>query len=953
MRMRETTSRALSARWMTVAFAAVFLLACLPCVLADEQAEIDREIRFASALVEARFPDYAKKVVEKLLVKYPQAKAAASKVGIEILFSTGKFEEAEKQVNSMPPGNPETAVMLLTLGDQFYARGKMKDAKRVYEAFFKQFPGKVPPEIERFYGESAYKFAQMMIFYGDEEAAIEAYRNVLKTKLENDVLRRVKTELAEILVRVGSKLPKDKRKPYFDEAKKICMDIQWGGLDPWFAKTAVIYAHILMIEGDKAGARKTVTDYLPMLQQVDEILKEAKEPPRLSPMAECRYLLGILYADEGDSLAAQKDKQSERIKAYSNALQHLYTVAIKYPGSSWAPDARRRAEAVTQILEEELGKTVTRPKMDDAQLVSEQLKEARVLMQQQDFKAAAEKYLEILSISQDFSGVMGAFGDLAKCYAEQGDRVYADAVTGFIAERFCESTNRYDEAGAALLKVASAYEERNDMLMASRVWGLYASQYPRHAAVADVLFRQGDLSLRSSNYVAAVAFYKQIMDNYPKSRMHQEAIGRTAFCYAMLGDHTNAIAAYSNYVAVLPSTPEVITVRLKLADEYRLAKQLAAAINEYARLIASVTQEPAKYGGSPEDLARNRKSLEFALYFKAQCYAQLQQPQDQIPVFQAKAVEGYGELLKQFPKSDLAPSALSAMGTLCYLLKRPQEAGSAFDRLVKEFPESPQAKDILFVQGQSLIDMGRNEDAIRVFADMFKNPKSFKPSQFLRVGRVMMDAKEYDTAAKAFGETRNVAASTNALDVAMWQEASVGLSRALMAQAVNEDAAKPLEELTRKYPRTAYLIEANFMLAQIYAELGTKTTDKDASAAWFAKAIKAMTTVSKYAATGDVVARKEVELGAIHYKMGNKDSALADYERVILTMDITKAAMLPYYEKALEGSIPLLADKGRHRDVLDNCETYLRLYPAGRLEAWARQWRDTARKMMAGQGSPR
>jgi len=950
MRLGKRASRGGSVLGTRLLLAATTLSLGLSAARADEQSEIESEFRFASALVEARFPDYAQKVVDRLLVKYPQAKSGAAKVRIEVLTSNGKFDEAEKLVNSMPPGNTETAVMLLTIGDQFYARGKMKDAKRVYETFFKQFPGAVPAEIERFYGESAYKFAQMLIFYGDEAGAIQAYRNVLKTKLETDIARRVKTELAELLVRAGTKAPPDKRKPFFDEAKKLCTDIQWGGMDPWFAKTVVILAHIQMINGDKAGARKTISDYLPMLQDVDALLKEAREPPRLSPMAECRYLLGVLFAEEGDSLAPDKDKQKECVTAYSSALQYLYTVAIKYPGSSWAPDARKRAEAIAQTLED-MGKQVKRPKLDDLQLVSEQLKEAHVLLQQQDFKTAEEKFSEVLSISQDFTGVMGALGDLAKCYVEQGDRVFADPVIGFIAERFCGSTNRYEEAGSALLKIASAYEERGDLPGAARVWDLYAGRYPKHSAAADVLFHQGDLALRSSNYVGAAACYRQVAENYPKARLHVDSMGRTAFCYAMAGDHTNAIAAYSNYVAVLPSTPDLVAARLRLADECRLAGQLVPALNEYARLIADLNQNAAKYGGSTEDVARNRKSLELATYFKAACYSKLTQPQDQVPLFQGRAIEGYAALLKDFQKSDLAPSALSAMGTLCYLLKKPDEAGKAFERLVKDYPDSPQAKDILFVQGQSLLDMGRNAEAIKVFADMFKNPKSFKPSQFLRVGRVMMDAKEYDTAAKAFTEARNVVSSTNAADVAMWQEASMGLGKALMNQGAFEDAVKPIEELIDKYSRTSYLVEANLMLAHLYAELGGKEADKKAAGDWFGKAMKAMSVVGRYASGMEMSARKEIELAEIHLKMGDKDKALGDYDRITQWMDLSKPEILPYYEKALEGGLPLLAEKGRYQYILDNCETYLKLYPSGRMEAWVRQWRDTAKKNAASQGS--
>lgn len=923
------------------AILAVGSAAAMPMARADEPAEIQYELDFASKLVEARFPDYAKKVVDRLLAKYPQAKAGAAKVQIEVLTSVGKFDEAEKLVAGMPPGNTETMVMLLAIGDQYYARNKMKEARRVYDSFFKQFSGQIPADIARFYGESAYKFAQMLVYFGDEAGAVEAYRNVLKTKLETDIDRRVKTELAELLFRVGSKLPPDKRKPYFQEAKKIATEIQWGGVDLWFAKTVVILTHFQMIDGDRAGARKTILDYMPMLQQVDEILRENKEPMRLSPMAECRYMLGTLYEEDAVAFLADKEKKNETVAAYKSALKELYTVAIKYPGSSWAPDARKRAEAIVQTLED-MGLNVTRPKLDDMQLVSEQLKEARVLFQQQDYKAATDKYQEVLAISQDFQGVLSAMADLARCYVEQGDRVYAMPVIGFIAERFCGRTNRYEEAGSALLGIANGCEERSDMAGATLIWGLVTRNYPNHSRIPDVYFHQGELALRATNHVAALAYYRQITERYAKSRLYAEAMGRSALCYAMTGDHTNAVAVYTNYIPLLSSSPEAITARLRLADSYRALEQLVPAINEYGRLINAVTQEGPKYGGSPEDVARNRRSMELAYYFKAVCYSRLQKPEDQIPVYQGKAIETYTALLKEFPKSDLAPTVLSSMGTLYFLQKKTEDAGAIFDRLVKEYPEAPQAKNIAFVQGESLMEMGRKAEAVKVFADTLKTPQSFKPAQFLRVGQVLMEAKEYDTAARAFAE------ALKSTDPAIWQMAVLGYARALAAKGAGADAVAPLEDMIKKYPRSAYLLEANLVLAPICAEIGMQETDKAKAAKWFDKAMSSMSTVRRYSKDPETLARFEVDLAALLLKMGDKKKAAAAYDRIILSMDLSNPVIQPYYEKALEGGIPILAESGRYADIIDNCETYLKLYPAGRLEAWVRQWRDTARNNTAG-----
>ena len=182
----------------------VVLLALSFSALADEQSEIQGEIKFASELVKLRFPDYAQKAMDRLLLKYPSAKAEAAKVRVEVLTSRGKFDEAEALLKGMPAGAPETMAVQLAIGDQYYAWSRMKDAQRVYEDFFRQFPKGPPAEVARLYGESAYKFAQMLLLSGDLPEALEAYRRVLTCPLNSsDIERRVKTEMAELGLRVA------------------------------------------------------------------------------------------------------------------------------------------------------------------------------------------------------------------------------------------------------------------------------------------------------------------------------------------------------------------------------------------------------------------------------------------------------------------------------------------------------------------------------------------------------------------------------------------------------------------------------------------------------------------------------------------------------------------------------------------------------------------------------
>jgi TolA-binding protein len=926
---------------LLLAGVAVVLGLSLPAA-ADEQSEIQSELQFASELVKWRFPDYAQKAVDRLTLKYPAAKAEGAKIRVDVLTSRGKFEEAEALLKSMPPGTPETMVIQLALADQYYAFKKMKDAERVYQDFFKQFPKGPPESVARLYGESAYKFSQMLLLSGDLRGALEAYRRVLACPLKDtDIQRRVMTEMAELSLRVAE-LPDTTaadKKTILAEANKLCEKVQWKGTDLWFAKTVVIMAHIRMINNNNAAARQVIIDYLPMINDVDKLLREAKET-KLSPMAECKFLLGTLYEEEGRQFVKDKTKFGEGVKLLSQAMSQLWSVAKNYPWSSWAPEARTRADAIADMLEKDFKKKVPRPKFDNDVIVEEQLKEARLLFQNQDFQAASGKYIDALNFSHDFPGAARAVSDLACCYLELKDDAYARAMTEFLAERYSQTTNRYEEAGNAMLTVASQYDERQAWLKSDAVYQLYFKYFPNHTRLPFILFRQGEAALRQTNTVAALQSFQTLVDNYPRARVYPDALSRLAFCLVQQEDHTNAIPVLTNYIAQLSVGAELLSARLRLADEYRSAGMVVPALNEYARLIKLIKDGTA-HTPTPEDAARARKIAEVATYSKAQCYTRLREPAAQLPVYQAKAIEGFEQFLKEYPKSELAPSVLGAMGALYSLLNKPDEAGKAFDRLSKEYSNSPQAQNMVFTRADALMSMGEKAKAVKVFAEMLKTPQLFDAPKFFKAGQALLDANEYETAVLLMIEARKTK------DTGLWQAATVGLGKAQVGAGQYEDAIKDFEAFLEKYKKSYYVIEVNLSLSRCYAEMAKKTTDPVKAKELFNKAFGAMSKVRQYAREPEMMVKADLELAGIQVLMDDKMGAMASYQRILLFADANNAKVRPHIESAFERSLPLFRDINKFDGMLEACDNYMKQFPQGLFIVKARQGRDEAKARLA------
>jgi TolA-binding protein len=366
------------------------------------------------------------------------------------------------------------------------------------------------------------------------------------------------------------------------------------------------------------------------------------------------------------------------------------------------------------------------------------------------------------------------------------------------------------------------------------------------------------------------------------------------------------------------------------------------ALNDYGRLIKTIeTEGPGIVGSNADDMARMARLQELAMYSKAQCYSRLREPEAQIPVYQAKAIEGYEAYLKAFPKSEMAPSALGAMGTLYYLLNKPDDAGKAFDRLAKEYPASQQALNMVFVRAESLMNMGEKERAVKVYADMLKNPAQFNPPQFLRAARLLYDEKEFVTAGQLFAEARK------STDVPVWQAASLGYGQSLAGAGQHAEAIKVLEEFLNKYKKSGYIIEINLTLSRSYAEVAKLEADAQKRKQAFDKAFSAMSKVHQYARDPEMKVKADVEMAAIQVLMGDKLGALASYQRILLFTDPSNAKVRTHVEQAFDSSLPLFRETTRFADMLEACETYLKQFPQGQYNSKARQARDEAKAKLA------
>jgi tetratricopeptide (TPR) repeat protein len=952
---------------------------------------MDEQLQFIDGLRAWGLQAYVNDAIKDFIARFPEAVGQIRVAELKGLLAIGDFDKAKASIAAQAdPNSVDTWAMKLALADGYYAWGKYGEAQGLYEAFFKQYPDTPPAALNDFFRDAAYRYAQMLMLMGKDQAAIAAYRVALKAQMERYVRRQLLSEMAELIIKTAEPLPPEKRAPLLEEARKIAGEILWVR-DLWFGKAIVFLAHMDLMEGHPDQASKLVDDYKEDLQAIhDQLVEDSKQPgsedlTRLSPMAECRYLLGSMMQSEAEKMLkaggdkakivellagketgrTMEDGSPERT---SGALQHFLTVFVLYPTSQWAPEAGVRARRVEDVLRTQFGARINTSITDEqmARVRQSTFQSARASFNQQLFEKAVASYLDALALFPESETSVSAVGELCQCYLELGEEVHADCVASYLAERFSGSKAYMSAAGDQMIKLATYCGERKMPDRRDAFYDYYFAHFPNHPRVAGMLYMFGEERTESQDYDGALKYYRVIMQSHTNSPVYAGAASRTAFCYSKMGDSTNEIRVLQQLVDTLKRRERpghlFINAQFRLAQAYmRLGdKYLPAAHNRFVELVSLIRKDGNAYANSAEEREANQQVLEGALFYSSISLSRVKPAEDKVVLYQQKAIDGLEDLVKTFPKSQFAPAALNQIGTLYVLLDKPEEARKAFDRLRKDYPDTDEARNSNYLLAKTLLELGRRDKAVTIFKEMFEGAGSYTSSQILTAGRELLKAGEAEISLQAF---ERVVKSDK--DRAALEPATLGKGQALLALGRGAEAAETLKRMLNDYQNSGYTVPACLALSQAYAKLGATESDAEKRAQYFKDAVKAMNRARTFekspagrAALDIGVARIYVNKAASERQFGAPASmaeargmAVATYQTLITMADPRDAEVRKHIETAYGECLPLLAEMGNWEDVLHDADAYLELFPRGPYSNEARAQRTTARSRLMAAGT--
>ncbi len=863
------------------------VLLCPTLLFANDDKALEMELRYIDALSNNGYANFAPAVIEAAQKRWPNAKGLLEAATIRAELRGGKQDEVLKRINARPDQNSlDTWILKLELALSYVMYSKYQEADKIYADFFKRFT-KVPQEAKKAYIEAAFYYIDMLKKTDRTKDALPYYKLAMEQSPNENMMKDFRAQYLQALLAQAEQLQKEAKtaeaNKLIDEAEKIANEMVWKR-DLFFGDAINGLAHTKMLRGDVKGAQEMIKDYLELLMQIHEQLKE-QDPRgdrgilRMSPLPQCRYLIGAMLYDQAKKEMAQDKPNDDKIKDYllgerdpatkkrngQGAFQHLTNVYINYPESQSAEMAGEYSEEIQRLIAGRYGANLKINASEDqkAKVRRQRYVEANVKYDGGDWNGAAETFGTTISRYGLNAEALTPLRKMAECYVRGGvkgnqldpvAKLYAETITAALAEGFSGQAENYIQAGNTLNQIATFYGEQGLAAMQSKTHDLFFKFYPKHSGSIALQLRIAAEKITAGDPKGAEALYTQIAESVkadPAQRdVRTKALSELVKLYSpdgALADTEKEVAAAKAFADHFASTERpgihAATAQMLLGTAYlHHAEQLRKTVKDgsadatiqtdyklatkvYMDLAKELSKAENKYVSTTSERKTAETLREGALFQQGLCMQRLSSVVKDAKVgakFKAAAIANFKQCLKEFPKTETAPKALLQIGTLQAASGDIEGAQATLNQLKKDFAESAQAKNAIPLLADSLFAMGMRGEATRQYKEMFSAGGSYTPAQYLSAAEKLLEAGETKLAIEACD------CVLKAKGAAPYEPRAMLLrGQALLADNQASAAYKQVSELLEKHGKKTIALEAHLLLVDVAGEeiLEEKTFD--------------------------------------------------------------------------------------------------------------------------------
>lgn len=265
---------------------------------------------------------------------------------------------------------------------------------------------------------------------------------------------------------------------------------------------------------------------------------------------------------------------------------------------------------------------------------------------------------------------------VANAYSELGE--YLKAVE--TCQEVLASDSAVDAADIqqSILNIGQLLRQQNRWVEALHVYGVFVDSFPRHPQAGEALRTIGEIHQSNQAWEDAIAAYERVIEEYTSGEWARQSKLSIATCYIQLSKWPQAIRVYEDYVRYYPQETAILS-RIPILKD----------IDRFQQLIDE-GKSPKRYDAQNEIATIVEQKLG-----------------DKV-----KAVVEFEKVVKNFPKSMVADTALYSVGRLYLDLGELQKGRDALARVPVEYPTSPMADDALYLLGQSYEKEAREIEGI-------------------------------------------------------------------------------------------------------------------------------------------------------------------------------------------------------------------------------------------------
>ena len=408
-------------------------------------------------------------------------------------------------------------------------------------------------------------------------------------------------------------------------------------------------------------------------------------------------------------------------------------------------------------------------------------------------------------------------------------------------EGFLSKYPKGNDVPAILMALGTAQGASGQADAALATFKKLATEHPKSEAAPFSYFERAKLLAKAQKYDECLAVMKEFAQNYPDSTALFQAADFTAQILTSQGKGQEAIAVYDDFVAKRPKDPSTADALLKLNA---LWKGYTESQGNYIVIEAAKRDEW-------------KKGIE-------------------------KSTAAAEKLITEFPESPQVAQALSNLMDVQRLqqsakLKSEAELETYFKDLAQKFADKPgtQAK-VLFTLASFNFDKDKTK-ALEQMTAAYKPDLKFAPEDLDLYGQALIDGKKIDEAIKVYEKLnqdyplKGSSPKTAPRDV---QEAQAivlaGLGKALQEKgdpADKEKGGKMFAELEANYPWSPKMLEVNYGTA-----LALRDQKKDDDAV---KRIQEILKAPK--ASSELRAKGMLLLAKIHADAGRFELAIDNF----------------------------------------------------------------------------